>query len=208
MPHQNLEVEEGEVAFPLKKLRLYVTLGALVVAFGHLVFPGLAIDGITVALVVIALLPWLTPLIKSLDIPGVGKIEFQDTQKVRARASNAGFLSASPIPSEETFAFQSLVEQDPNLALAGLRIELERRLVRLAQASGIEQRRPQPMGRVLRQLTDASILSTDQSLVLQDMSHLLNGAVHGAEVDKRVAQSAIETGMHLLATLDERISEV
>jgi len=48
-------------ATPLKALRQTVSLVALVLALAHLIWPSLAIDAITLALIVIAILPWLAP---------------------------------------------------------------------------------------------------------------------------------------------------
>ena len=47
------------------KVQLAITLGALGVAVVHLVWLSLAIDGITLTLVVIAIVPWLASLFKS-----------------------------------------------------------------------------------------------------------------------------------------------
>src|SRR5712691_13469752 len=131
----------------LKGLRQVVTLGALAIALVHLLWPTLAIDAITLALLVIALLPWLAPIFKSLEFPGGWKVEFQDLQKAAERAEKAGLLAPQPeLPSAE-FTFQQVAESDPNLALAGLRIEIEKRLASLADKHGIERR-----GRGLGQL--------------------------------------------------------
>jgi hypothetical protein len=37
---------------------------------------------------------------------------------------------------------------------------------------------------------------------------LLNNAVHGASVDYNTSKSAIQTGLRLLATIDERIENL
>lgn len=62
----------------LKSLQYGITVVALFVALAHLIWPSLTIDAITVTLLFIALVPWLTPLFKSLEFPGGWKIEFQD----------------------------------------------------------------------------------------------------------------------------------
>lgn len=65
----------------LTRLRGIVTLGALLLALLHLLCPTLAIDGVTLALLVIALVPWLAPIFKSLEFPGGWKVEFKELQK-------------------------------------------------------------------------------------------------------------------------------
>ncbi len=52
-------------------LRIVATVLALVVAAVHLLMPELRIDSITIVLLVIAVLPWAQPLIKSIELLGV-----------------------------------------------------------------------------------------------------------------------------------------
>ena len=192
---------------PLKRLRQAVSLGALLLALAHLLWPHLAIDAIALALIVIAILPWLAPLVKSLELPGGWKVEFQDLQKAASRAETAGLLSNEPSQKEAAFSFQSIASRDPNLALAGLRIELEKRLSLLVEIHGLTSRRAMGVGQSLRALAQAQVLSNEERSILADMVNMLNSAVHGAEVDSRAAEWAIEVGPRLLTSLDERVAE-
>jgi hypothetical protein len=92
------------------------------------------IDAITLALLVIAAIPWLRPLFKSLELPGGLKVEFQDVKNVTERADAAGLVASQPPGNPNTYSFQLIADNDPNLALAGLRIELERHLGQLAES--------------------------------------------------------------------------
>lgn len=204
MTHTNDSKQE---IVPLKRLRQIVSLGALLLALGHLIWPQLAIDAISLALIVIAILPWLAPLVKSLELPGGWKVEFHELQKAAARAETAGLLSAGPSKAEATFSFQSIATRDPNLALAGLRIEIEKRLSSLAEIHGLNSRKPMGVGQSLRALAQAEVLTSEERSILANIVNILNGAVHGAEVDTRAANWAIDVGPRLLASLDERILE-
>jgi len=187
------------------RLRSWVTLGALAVALAHIVFPRLAIDAVALVLIVVAVVPWLAPLFKSVQIPGGWKVEFQELQDVAAKAGDAGLLSHAPPAAETEYAFQSVAERDPNLALAGLRIELEKRLVRLAEANGIGTAM-QGMGRLLGELARRGILSEDEESVLSDLVHLLNAAVHGASVDPRATEWAMDVGPLLIQSFEEKLT--
>jgi len=176
------------------------------IATVHLMWPDLKIDAITLVLLIAAMVPWLAPLFKSVELPGGWKVEFQDLERARADAEKAGLVTE---PSEQDrgagyYSFQLVAEEDPNLALAGLRIELEKRLRELAEARGLEVRRG-GVGTLLRQLDRDDALNPRERGALADMVHLLNNAVHGAEVDQRSAQWAIEYGPRLLNALEERI---
>lgn len=64
-----------------KQMRVLVTIGALLLALAHMIWPGISIDGITLTLIVIALIPWLQPIFKTLEFPGGWKVAFQDLQR-------------------------------------------------------------------------------------------------------------------------------
>ena len=194
---------DTEATKTLTGLRLVVSLGALVVAGAHLAWPHLAIDPITIVLLVVALVPWLAPIFKSLEFPGGWKIEFQELQKAAQRAEQAGLLAPAAVGSTAPeFTFQRVVQDDPNLALAGLRIEIEKRLVGLAERSGLEVRN-RGIGQLLRLLSERQVLGQQERAVLADLTGLLNSAVHGASVDRQTANRAMEIGPRLLAALDE-----
>jgi hypothetical protein len=190
----------------INRLRWTITIGALLVVIAHLVWPHVKVDMVAVTLLVVAILPWLTPLVKSVELPGGFKIELQDLQNAASRADTAGLL-AEPAKAERAFSFETVAARDPNMALAGLRIEIERRLGLLAQAHGLDAGRQMGVGQLLPALVGADVLSQDEGSVLADMTSLLNEAVHGADVDPRAAQWAFEVGPRLLASLDERVDE-
>jgi hypothetical protein len=190
----------------LARLRQIITLGALLIALVHLLRPTIAIDGITLVLLVIALIPWLAPIFKSLEFPGGWKVEFQDLQRAAVRAEQAGLLSPQPEPTAAQFTFQQIVETDPNLALAGLRIEIEKRLVTLSEKRGLVVR-SRGIGQMLRTLREHQVLSAEASATLADMAGLLNSAVHGAQVDPRATEWAMSVGPRLLKALDELANE-
>ncbi len=52
------------------------------------------------------------------------------------------------------------------------------------------------------------ILSKQEYSVLGDMIGLLNSAVHGAEVDSKATDWALDVGPRLLKALEERIDNI
>jgi hypothetical protein len=191
----------------VRRTQIFITLVALVVAFIHVLWPDLTIDAVTVFLLVVALLPWLFPLLKSLELPGGWKIEFQELEKARKKVEKAGLLSKRGRKRKAlSYSFESILDKDPNLALAGLRIELEKRLVQIAKLNQLDVNRAS-VGQLLRLLNQKQILTPEESSALADMSGLLNAAVHGADVDKRAADWAIDVGPKVLQGLDEKIEK-
>lgn len=61
-------------------LRWVLTVGALVVAVVHVSRPQLAIDGVTLALIGVALLPWARTFLETLELPGGFKVQYRHVQ--------------------------------------------------------------------------------------------------------------------------------
>lgn len=171
-------------------LRYTISILALVLAIAHIIWPTLSIDAITLGLLAIAVIPWLSPLFKSIELPGGVKIEYQELEKAAESANQAGLVASAPTTSlgaqapRAKYAFEDVVTLDPNMALAGLRIEIERRLKALANASG-GLPNSGGTGALLHSLRNREVLSTDAYEALRALIDLLNTAVHGAIVTPR-----------------------
>jgi hypothetical protein len=87
-------------------LRVLLTLVAVVVAISHATWPGLKIDGVTLGLIGLAVLPWLAPVIKSIELTGVGKIELQEVkaqvEEIRGQAASASQKADTALASKAT----------------------------------------------------------------------------------------------------------
>jgi hypothetical protein len=82
---------------PHLRLKLVVSIIAAAGIVAHFVFK-IQIDGVTLGLLCLGSLPWLAPLIKSVEIPGVGKIEMQE---VKAQAEQAKGAAESAVQKVE-----------------------------------------------------------------------------------------------------------
>ena len=186
-----------------KWAKIAVTLIALAMAAIRLWWPELKVDTTTLGLLAIALLPWLQSLIKSAELPGVLKIEFQEV----AAAGERIVKDSSPLRNEDIPrpSYVAVAETDPTLALVGLRIEIERRIRLLAKRH--ELRETKVLGRMLRELRLRNILTGDVVSGLSDLIHSGNLAAHGADVPGNVATWATDTGPVILGQLDEIIKD-
>lgn len=172
----------------------------------HLIWPELSIDGVTLTLLAFAILPWLAPLLKALELPGGWKVEFQDLLQRQREAEEAGLLADQKEGGETTeHTFLSVAGDDPNLALAGLRIEIEQRLKRLAEQRGIDFQRV-GAGQLLRRLHNSGAFTDRERGVLADLIGTLNMAVHGAEVPGSATNWALEVGPRILQGLESRLA--
>ena len=175
---------------------------AILLLVAHLFFPQFKIDPLSILLLGAASIPWLSSLFKSVEMPGGFKVEFQDLEKITKRAEDAGLLETAP---SKEYGFELVATSDPNLALAGLRIEIEKKLRQLAVEHGGEDRTS--IRRNIEMLSVYERLSSEQVAVIQDLVPILNSAVHGAVVDAPTVSWALTTGRRILANL-ERIDDV
>lgn len=180
-----------------------ITLSALAIAaaVAHAFFPNLQIDSTTAFLIAIAILPWLGMFFRSVELPGGIKVEYHELKEAEAKARDTGLITTSDEKSKAADPiYERIAAEDPNLALAGLRIEIEKELVALATRHGIAVTR----GSVLmlaKELTSIQVLGAGAYLALADIIHLLNKAVHGAKVEPESVSWALSSGSQILQSL-------
>ena len=102
-----------------------------------------------------------------------------------------------------------LLDRDPVLALAKLRIELEQALTRLhlIAAPTVKQRRHVGLSRLVSDLVRSGILPAQLSGSLQEVISLCNRAVHGEYVRPADAMSIIDDGIRILEKIDSILEE-
>lgn len=217
---------------PGKRLRLFITAAALLVALGHLIFPSITIDFVTIALLVIAVLPWLAPIVKSVELPGGFKIQLQDMKEaarellradtvIQPAAGDMRFEGSAPVPKLEAKAemqFQAEVMSraeaaveslknvagtDANLALVGFRIEIEKRLRELAISKGLDP--SLRISAMLRELRRRELLPSMVGSALNELIALGNQAAHGVSVEPQAAEWVFQQGPDVLAALDRML---
>ena len=55
---------------PTQWISVIVTVAALALAVLHVIFPSAKIDAVTLVLLAIAVVPWLAPILKTIELPG------------------------------------------------------------------------------------------------------------------------------------------
>lgn len=194
-----------------RKIKLTITIVAALIAATHIFFPKINIDLITVALIALAIIPWLEPLFKSVELPGGLKLEFQDLQKLETEAKKAGLIKPDTQTETEIiknevvpYSFVEIAEQNQELALVSLRIEIEKHLRKIASKYDIETKKFSILN-LINNLYGKGILTNDENSSLRDMIITLNQAAHGVEYDHRNAQWVIENGPKIIESLDSKI---
>jgi hypothetical protein len=191
----------------LRLLKAIVTVGAVSAFATHLILPNLKIDAVSFGFLLLALLPWLSPLIKSAKLPGGFEIEFQDVKnaadKVAAGEPAAAAMGTAAVQEP---SYLTIAEQDPRLGLILLRIEIEKRLRAIADKVDLPKARS--ISQMLRELEGHGVLSSESLGGLRDLISLGNQAAHGVPVSSDAALSAVDYGPRVLGILDTKLAQL
>ena len=143
--------------------------------------------------------------LKNADLPGGVKINLQETIKEAEKLSvdiseveipknkrgtpaipvteaNARMIANDLRPSPSGLDlnyYRDLAQQDPNIALAGLRIELELMTNNLAKGFKVEITPRSTIGRLARDLHRNNAITSDQRELIGKVSSVCNAAAHG-----------------------------
>jgi len=213
----------------LENRKYAITICAIILLFLHIFWPNLGIDITTIALLFIASLPFSGSLLKSLalsgvknlELPGGIKIELTDTKAATDKVINVSLppLKASgkatvsttdtnqeKIASEDSISYiREVANTDPNLSLVAFRIEVEKRLRKLAENYQIKSHRTS-LGRLIREIQNSQIFPPELASGLMDLVALGNRAAHGVEVSKNAADWVLDVGSSIILELDNLLS--
>ena len=99
-------------------------------------------------------------------------------------------LRPSPSGLDMTY-YRELAEQDPNLALAGVRIELDVQARNLAKGFKVPIGEHDSGGRLLRKLYDSDAIDAEQMQLAMKILSVCSAAVHGNPVSREAAAAVI-----------------
>lgn len=176
----------------MKIIAGFVTLLFLGLAFGHLFVDSFTVDAIAIVLLTLAVLPWLFPYLKSLELPGGVKIELKDVQQAFEKV-------ASETDDEESTSPQNI---DPQLALVALRIDIEK-LIRSYQTD--IGNKNSSLSIRLQILANEGVLTREVADGVLEIIRLGNSAAHGVEVDKDAAEFALFKSNSIIKQLEAQL---
>jgi hypothetical protein len=188
--------------------KVIVSVVFVAVFFVRIIKPEWNIDSTSIILLVLACVPWFIQYVKSLEINGVGKIELIDDKKkkeIEQKVKDAGIV---PSQSNDTpqYAFYNLRYDDPKLALAGLRIEIESVLRKIAEKNGLDVSHS-GLGRMTDILSQHELISSNERGIIFDITGILNKAVH-SQLDEFQSESVdwvFDLGLDILKSLNARL---
>jgi hypothetical protein len=191
---------------------LYVALGCAamaggliaLVAVGHLAREILEIIMIISGAIFVAGLSAISRFLDQNKSAPLVQITFNEARlrdELKEEVADADFVNISPAEAWEPTTDKLLV-QDPVLALAKVRIDLEREVRRV----GIERKLLRPdqrldLQRTLALLEERKELPDSVFVAIRDILPLCNAAIHGQEVSTNTAENVIEIANDVLRIL-------
>jgi len=117
------------------------------------------------------------------------------TAAIPLTEANARMISVGLRPTAsglDMAYYREIAQRDPNLALAGLRIELEVMANNLADGFKLSASRPEPLTRLLSRLVEHGAITNEQLQLTRKILQICNQAVHGGRVTREEAEEVID----------------
>lgn len=174
----------------------------------RIICPKINIDTTSIILLILAFIPWFIQYIKTLEINGIGKLELvgkEQKKEIDEKASEAGILKSDTADSEK-YTFYGLRYDDPKLALAGLRIEIESALRKIAEANNLDTSR-YGLGKIANMLSQHELINNNERAIIFDLTAILNDAVHSQlkEYESESFDWVFDLGLRLLRSLNAKL---
>jgi len=185
-------------------MKWLVSFGIILIIIHGLWSRFFIVDGITVLIFFILLIPLLAPYLQRAKFPGAEfefKEKIEEAKKTVQRSvekakedEKIGKYKISPFETFKASMVKKLLEleSDPSLALASLRIEIERKLRIIADFLDIKERDRIPLFSIIEELGKKEMLYSEQMKALRQIIILCNKAIHGYDVKKQEAEEIID----------------
>lgn len=192
--------------------KIIVSLAFMAVFFARIFKPEWNIDSTSIILLTLAFVPWFMQYIKTLEINGIGKVELigkAEKEKIEKKAADAGMIKSEQNKKEidaSKYSFYNLRYTDAKLALAGLRIEIENTLRKIAQNNGMDVSYA-GLGKMTDILSKHQLITNNERAIIYDITGILNKAVHSQlkEYQMESIDWVFDMGLDILESLNEKI---
>lgn len=159
------------------------------------------VDYLTVIILLILSIPFLSQFLKRAKVPGAEfefREEIESTKKVvqesveKAKTKTEGKSKPLPFETFNLYTVKRLLNSDPVLALASLRIEIEKKLRLAVRPFNLPIERSYELRSIIDALKDEDVLSSEQVVALRKIIDMCNKAIHGYEVSPIEAREIVQ----------------
>jgi hypothetical protein len=189
--------------------KILVSLIFLSIFLIRIFMPNIKIDSLSIVIVLLAIVPWFIQYVKALEINGIGKVDLVDKamkNEIEQKADSAGIENIPPKAATDIqITYDNLRNSDPKLALAGLRIEIENSLRKIAAKNMIDVNR-KGIWKMTQILGEKQLIDDYERALILDMTGILNKAVHSQiqEYDDDSIDWAFNMGFKILNSLEQK----
>lgn len=160
------------------------------------------VDAFSVVILFILFIPFVAQYLRKAKFLGAEfefKDEIRETEKLVQlsveQAEKLESTSGKKVLPFETFKLSSvkeILDSDPVLALAALRIEIERKLRLLADALALPIRNESSVSRLIEAVRKQELLTLEQVNALQKIVGMCNKAIHGSLISQEEARKIVD----------------
>lgn len=193
--------------FLIKNLWWLTFLLALMLLISHsLKVATLSVDSTSILLLIIMLISPFVAAIKKIKYGDFeAEIDPKEIQRIKSEAEkNIDFSiqgdNEQPEINKTTDSIKKIAESDAVLALAKIRIEIEKILMLIARTSSIETNRIS-LGALVNKLSNQEIISSGISSSLREVISICNRAIHGEAISEDSAKTIIDLGVEIIDDL-------
>lgn len=172
----------------------------------------LSVDSTSIFLLVLMLISPFIAAVKKIKFGDFeAEIDIKEIQQIKQDAEKNIELNQPdneyrPEIYEATDKIRELANSDPVIALAKIRIELEKVLIRLGGRYSLDVKRIN-LGALVNQLTSQEILSKQIGKSLREVISICNRAIHGEHISTEGASTIVELGIELIENIYWDIKE-
>lgn len=189
-------------------------LVGIILIFLHGFFPKqFVIDNFIILIYFISSIPFIAQYMKKVKFPGAEfefKEEIRKTEKLlhlsgTAKVRTEANASLTVVKSKALDNARKLLDSDPVLALAALRIEIEKSLKVIANKLDLPIKEKRSITEIIVNLNRKEIFSYEQVKILRKIIQMCNKAIHGAVISKGEAKEIIFLTEKFYRTLENSI---
>lgn len=180
-------------------LAFYIVTGVPLLVLVLRNFSLFTVDNYTIYLLLIAMTPSIAPWIKTVELSGVGKMDFNG---MRDAARQAGILENSEntdlLSKVKSIAHR---ESDTKGELVKMWVGIADNLSNIATLHNVPQQKD--VSSTIDSLREKKLISESHQTLLLGISKIFNGVLKGRKIDKRIAEFALNVGPQLSAALQQ-----
>lgn len=175
-------------------------LVGIILIFLHGFFPNqFIINNFTILIYFISAIPFIAQFLKEVNILGATFKFQEEIRKIEKLINVSGTVKVRTVTNASLAVVKSkafdnsrkLLDSDPVLALAALRIEIEKSLKVIAKKLDMPIKEKRSITEIIVNLNRKEIFSHEQVLVLRKIIQMCNKAIHGAVISKNEAKEII-----------------